>query len=65
MAYIHIHRYDRDGNLLVEQGSRISISNGVLTLSPAAKTDEGIVTCVATNDIQNSSAEISLRVLGK
>ena len=58
-------RYDRDGELLVEEGSRISISYGVLTFSPATKADEGSITCVATNSIRNSSANIFLRVLGK
>ena len=61
----YTHRYDRNGDLLAEQGNRISINNGVLTLSPATKADEGIITCVATNNIRNSSASISLRVLGK
>ena len=59
-----MYRYDSDGNLLTDQGSRISISNGILTFSPAAKADEGVITCVATNRIRNSSADILLRVLG-
>ena len=62
---IHPFRYDREGDLLVEQGRRISINNGVLSFSTAMKADEGIITCVATNSIRNSSASISLRVLGK
>ena len=70
VAIIHIqyillmYRYDSDDNLLTDQGSRISISNGTLTFSPAAKADEGVITCVATNRIRNSSADILLRVLG-
>ena len=63
--YAYVCRYDRNGDLLVEQGNRISISNGMVTFSPATKPDEGIFTCVATNNIRNSSADILLRVLGK
>jgi len=62
----HLHgRFDGDGNLLVEQRDRVSISGGMLTFSPAMKADEGPITCVATNSIQNSSVIILLRVLGK
>jgi len=56
-------RYDDNGDLIM-QNDRVTINEGLLSFSSAAKSDEGTITCIAVNSVGNSTTSTDLRVLG-